>query len=161
MLYLIPATTNLLNFLARWEFYPFLPQKVYRVNLNRLAVDSFNSQWDEIYAPNPYKKRLYWWVRFQTGLNSTKFEIRSILLSFGFNSQRDGILPKRAGMKCRYPCFNSQRDRILLSPSPSASSYTDCFNSQRDGILLTSFFPSHPELKKFQFLWERLPTKFT
>ena len=42
----------------------------------------------------------------------------------------------------------------------AGNNYNPGFNSQRDGILLTSFFPSHPELKKFQFLWERLPAQF-
>ena len=151
MLYLIPATTNLLNFLARWEFYPFLPQKVYRVNLNRLAVDSFNSQWDEIYAPNPYKKRLYWWVRFQTGLNSTKFEIRSILLSFGFNSQRDGILHKTQVIKSTLKGLQFPTGWNSTIKSKLIYRLMRCFNSQRDGILPYHSRHKTARMKQFQF----------
>ena len=82
-----------LNFLAKWEFYPFPPQKAYRVNLNRLAVDSFNSQWDGILHPKSELMSLATKVSIPNGM---KFYISLLALISpfsSFNSQRDEILP--------------------------------------------------------------------
>ena len=94
--------------------------------------------------------------QFPTGWNSTESDLSNFSYNIGFNSQRDGILPKhRRNFQVRSR-FNSQRDGILrylwkewssstfvsipngmefyLSGSAEAL-YEICFNSQRDGIL--------------------------
>ena len=111
MLYLIPATTNLLNFLARWEFCPFLPQKVYRVNPFWFQQDNstayanrainpfrrFNSQRIELFHIPAGRYKMQWQkFQFPTWWNSIHALSANAKVEEGFNSQRDGILHARA-----------------------------------------------------------------
>ena len=141
-----------LNFIVRWEFYPFLPQKACRVNPFWFQQDEFyrlrKSCNKPIYAFQFPKDRIILfyipagrykmqWQKFQfpTGWNST-------LLPRSRQEQRHVSIPNgmefyafKTHIKERYPSFNSQRDGILLFSSYILTSKTASFNSQRDGIL--------------------------
>ena len=82
----------------------------------RLANQAgFNSQRDGILHFGLRLDRSLHAFQFPTGWNSTISLLALISPFSSFNSQRDGILPKRTQkirLNCR--CFNSQRDGILL-----------------------------------------------
>ena len=133
--YLVACFSLRLSFIVSipngMEFYQILQGEACAVSVR------FNSQRDGILRYGNGNCIVDHWFQFPTGWNSTltlsvtpSLVIISIPngMEFYDRSFIKGLDPKN--------CFNSQRDGIILSPGPSASSYTDCFNSQRDGILL-------------------------
>ena len=84
------------------------------VSLLLLSTLCFNSQRDGILQVFQYIRTFEPQFQFPTGWNSTEnMEISDIKPS-GFNSQRDGILPRFLAIKdISKNCFNSQRDGIL------------------------------------------------
>ena len=139
-----------LNFIARREFYPFLPQKSHRVDLFWFQQDEFyrlhKSCNKPIYAFQFQKDRIIFYIP----AGRYKCSGRS------FNSQRDGILliPEARGnlfLKFQFPTgWNSTTTPKIaysycgVSIPNGMEFYTKTawsalcfksFNSQRDGIL--------------------------